>query len=75
MIVEGVHLLADDVGLLADTAGEQSGLFEDRSADFAIVVRAEDAARDCFHVVPHARGGRQDVACAFDCLNQEGSSR
>ena len=32
-VLEGVHLLADDVGLFADAAREQLGLLEDRRAD------------------------------------------
>ena len=59
VIVEGVHLLADDVGLLADAAREQRGLLEDRRADLAVVVARKIASRDGLHVVPHARSGRQ----------------
>jgi hypothetical protein len=75
VIVEGVHLLADDVSLFADTARKQRSLFEDRRADFAIVVRAKNAARNRLHVVPNAGRGRQNVASAFYCFDQDGSSR
>jgi hypothetical protein len=75
MIVEGVHLLADDVGLLADASGEQSGFLEDWGSNFAVVVCPEDAARDRFDMVPNAGRGRKDIARAFNSSNQEGSSR
>ena len=42
-IVEGVHLLLDDVGHLADGALEQLGALEQRHADLAIAVGAEHA--------------------------------
>ena len=41
-IVEGVHLLGDDVGFFADAAREQLRLLEDRSADFVVVVGAKN---------------------------------
>ena len=40
-VLEGVHFLADDVGIFADAAGERARLFEDGRADFVIVDRAK----------------------------------
>ena len=42
---EGVHLLGDDVGRLADAAGEQLGELEDRRRHLAIAVEARHVAR------------------------------
>ena len=45
---EGVHLLADDVGRLADPAGEQPGVLEDRQLDQPVpgpVARRRSASR------------------------------
>ena len=58
-ILEGVHLLADDVGFFAHAAREQLRLFENRRADFVIVVGAKHFARHRFHAVPHFGGWRQ----------------
>ena len=41
-VVEGVHLLRDDVGLRADAAREQLRLLEDRRADLAVAVAREE---------------------------------
>ena len=38
-ILEGVHLLGDDIGFFADAAREKLRLFENRRADFVVVVR------------------------------------
>ncbi len=42
-VVEAVHLLADDVGRLAHSAGEELGGFESRGLDAAVAGRLEDA--------------------------------
>ena len=58
-ILEGVHLLADDVGVFAHAAREQRRLFQDGRADLVVVVGAEDFARDASTLVPDAlEGGR-----------------
>ena len=44
-ILEGVHLLGDHVGGLADAAGEQLGELEDRRRHLAIAVEARHLAR------------------------------
>ena len=41
-VLPGVHLLGDDVGVFADAAGEERGVFEDGGADLAEVVAGED---------------------------------
>ena len=41
-VVEGVHLLRDDVGRLADAAREQLGRLEDRRADLAVAEAGEE---------------------------------
>ena len=42
---EGVHLLRNDVGVLADRAGEHLGEFEDRRRHLAIAVESRHIAR------------------------------
>jgi hypothetical protein len=58
-VLEGVHFLGDDVGFLAHAAREQLRLFEDRGADFVVVIGAKHRARLGFHAVPHLGGWRQ----------------
>ena len=58
-VLEGVHLLGDDVGFLAHAAREQLRLLEDGRADFVVVIGAKDRARRGFHAVPHLGGWRQ----------------
>ena len=55
-IVEGVHLLGDDVGFGAHAAGEELGFLQDGGADLVVVVAAKHRARNGFHAIPH-RGG------------------
>ena len=45
-VLEGVHLLLDDVGRLADAAGEQLGRLEGRRLDAAVAGGLEDALGD-----------------------------
>ena len=73
-ILEGVHLLADDVGLFADAARKQRRLFEDRSANFVVVEARENSPRRRFHLVPDGARWRQNVARAFDAVDQRCSS-
>ena len=44
-VVEGEHLLADDVGRLADRALEELGVLEDRGLDAAVAGAGEDGGR------------------------------
>ena len=73
-VLEGIHLLGDDVGFRAHAAGEQPGFLKDRRADFLIVVSAEHAARHVLDVVPRGAGRRENVARSFDSSNQVPSS-
>ena len=66
-ILEGVHFLGDDVGILADAADEQRGLLENRRADFLVVIDAKNLAGGGVHVIPDGGRGRKNVARAFDC--------
>ena len=51
-ILEGVHLLRDDVGLGADAAREQLRLLEDGRADLAVAVALEHLARRRLDALP-----------------------
>jgi hypothetical protein len=44
-VLEGEHLLADDVGRLADAAGEEPGVLEGRGLDPPVAGAAEELAR------------------------------
>ena len=44
-IGEGIHLLGDDIGGLADAAREQLGEFEDRGCHLAVAIQPRDIAR------------------------------
>ena len=63
-IGEGVHLLGDDVGGLADAAREQLGELEDRRRHLAIAVEARHVARrvDDVREAP-VLVGQEDRAC------------
>ena len=58
-VFEGVHFLRNDVGFLPYAAREELRFFEDRGADFVVVVGAENLARDALNAVPYRRVGRQ----------------
>ena len=68
LVLPRVHLLGDDVGLLAHAAGEELGVLEDGGADLAEVVAREDAARGGVDMVPQLGFGRQEVAGAAHSL-------
>src|SRR5690606_37027078 len=65
-IIEGVHLLLDDVRYLADGAAEQFGVFEERQADLEIAERFHHLAYDLFDVPPCPRRRRKHVVHAPD---------
>ena len=65
-VLEGVHLLFDDVGHLAQAANEQRRRLDDRCADVAVGVARHQAAHLVFQPLPARRLGRQDVVHAFD---------
>ena len=70
-VLPGVHLLGDDVGLLAHGAGEELGLLEDGRADLAEVVGVEDVAGGGLDEVPQRRFRREKIASSADALNHE----
>ena len=51
-VLEGVHLLVDQLGPLADAAREQLGLFEEGGANLAVAVTAADLAEGGFEPPP-----------------------
>ncbi len=65
-VVEGVHLLLDDVGDFADAADEQRGVLQDGRADVAVGELSHEAAHLALQPFPAGRLGRQDVVHAFD---------
>ena len=67
-VFPGVHLLGDDVGLLAYSAGEELGGLKDGGADLAEAVAGEDGPRRGLDAVPQVCFGRQQVAGAAYCF-------
>ena len=51
---EGIHFLADDVGVAADGTREQFRRLEDRQADFAEAEGGENFAGGLFDVIPES---------------------
>ena len=60
-VLEGVHLLLDDVGDFADGALEQGRRLDDGHADRAIAIALEPIAHDVFEVFPGFGVVGQDV--------------
>ena len=58
-VFKRVHLLGNDIGFRAYTAGEKLGFLEDGRADFLVMIRPEYFAGSTFHAVPHRRIRRQ----------------
>jgi hypothetical protein len=54
-IGEGVHLLADDVGALADAAHEQLGVLDHRRPGLEVAVAGEQLAAGALEVLPLRR--------------------
>src|SRR4029077_6332130 len=65
-VFKGVHLFRDDIGVGADGAGEEGSLLEDGEANVGEIVGFEDVAGGLLDAIPEGRGGRKDVADAFD---------
>ena len=65
-ILEGVHLLFDDVRHLPDRAPEQLGTLHHGRADLFVSVRFQQVARVALDVLPGADCARQDVVHAAD---------
>ena len=57
-VVEGVHLLGDDIGIGPDAAREQLRLFENRRSDFVVVIGPKDLARNGLNAIPRIGGWR-----------------
>ena len=64
-VVEGVHLLRDDVGRLADASREDVGVLEERRVDGFVPVAREQVLRDPKQVLPRARNVGEHVCRAF----------
>src|SRR4029079_17127115 len=61
LVLEGEHLLADDVGRLADAALEEVGVLEDRRRDRLVAGAGEDLGGGAFEAAPGARLLGKDV--------------
>ena len=51
-IVEGVHFLLDDIGVLTGAAAEQAGILEQRRIDALVAVESADIRRFLFYITP-----------------------
>ena len=60
-VLEGVHLLLDDVGGLADRALEQRGALDQRGAHLGVAVGGRGAPQRRLERVPRTHVGRQQV--------------
>ncbi len=60
-VLEAVHLLLDDVGVLADRAVEELGVLEERYAHFAVTVVGEKPARRSLDPLPVRQLVREQV--------------
>src|SRR5205807_329639 len=69
-IGEGVHLLADDVGMLADCALEELRVLDDRHANFLVAVSGEELPRAGLEVLPGPDLLRQHVVHPLDRLDR-----
>ncbi|EWS63466.1 hypothetical protein Y695_03301 [Hydrogenophaga sp. T4] len=65
-VLEGIHLLLDDVGHLAQAAHEQRRGFHDGRAQVAVAVAQHERAQLVFEPLPVCGHGRGDVVHAFD---------
>ena len=67
-VLEGVHLLLDDVSHLTDAAHEQRSRLDDGRTHILVAVALQDAAHLGFQPFPARRFGRQDVIHALHSL-------
>ena len=63
---KGVHLLGDNVRLLADAPAEELGHFEEGDHHFLEAESAKNLSRLFLHSLPGSCLGRQDVLESFD---------
>ena len=61
LVLEGVHLLPDDVGRLAHAADEERGVLDQRRADLLVAEAAERLARARLQEVPDRDVRRKEV--------------
>jgi hypothetical protein len=71
-ILEGIHLLRDDVGGVAEAAGEDARVLEDRRRPFLEAIERGDAPRGVGDVVVPAELLADEVAGATDGLERAG---
>jgi hypothetical protein len=72
LVLERVHLLLDDVGVLADATHEQRGGLDDRNADVAVAVLREHAPRGVLEMLPQRGFGGEHIVHALDGLQGVG---
>eukprot|EP00611_Tribonema_gayanum_P012703 TRINITY_DN2336_c0_g1_i3.p1 TRINITY_DN2336_c0_g1~~TRINITY_DN2336_c0_g1_i3.p1 ORF type:complete len:704 (-),score=109.00 TRINITY_DN2336_c0_g1_i3:16-2127(-) len=68
-ILEGIHLLFDDIGHFADRALEQLGALDHRQPQFAVAVSGKHLRGDGMDVLPGRGIGRQDIVHAANGLD------
>ena len=71
---EGVHLLADHVGVLADRALEELGVLQDRYADLLVAIGGQQLARQVLKVLPGADLRGQHIVHSADRLDLPATS-
>ena len=70
VVVEGVHLLFDDIGRVADAADEQRRRLDDRHAEIAVTVLRERLPRGLLDALPKRCLVGQDVVHAANGLDR-----
>ena len=71
-VVEGIHLLLDDVGHRSDGTHEQVGLFDDGHADVAVSIGCHPLPHGLLEEFPQIRLVGQDVVHPADGLDGSG---
>src|SRR5688572_12145974 len=68
-VIEGVHLLLDDIGSLTDGPAEQLGLLQNRNADLGKRIGAKYLARRSFHGLPKLHFAGQNIRKTLNACN------
>lgn len=68
IVLERVHLFANNIGVAADGASEKIGWLEDGRANFAEAEGTKDGSGCFFNVIPKGGVRRKKVACAANGL-------